>query len=493
MSPRHALLALAVLLAAALPVRGEPLRSFDAVMDALDKPLSQGDMNGAFVVLASALRDARVGGWLGPDWAIFFAMQADFARLDNGNPAYALQLTEDGLELIAGDPDQADFATALQVSRAYALADLGRFDDAAATARLALSDFRRIFGDVDADDLAARAEEWAAGRLTDFNTAATDLARQALDKAYAADAEGAHGRAILLAAGAVLPLGTDLPEGAVRSINFEAELVIADALAALGRIGDSVAASRRALNHLTRQPWQPGQPVAWWPETWDADSRAVVFRALTEMAPRALGVGQSELGAAVLREAAGFADDSDGRGLLLLLQASMAFHSGDAGTALDLIAENRAAAAAAGDRDIVLMSDFYTAIVRARIRQQDGLATNATEVVAAAEAALAHAAAGGGISRLLVLSEAAKALSESTQHATALAYAREVLVARQADLAERRDTGFAQTQARLGARDIIETFLKTAHDSAGGLDPARAEACPPVPGFQSCVVVARDD
>ena len=488
---RRSALGLLVAVTLALPLRAEPLRDFDTVMAALDVPLSQGDMGAAFVLLSRALRDARVGGWLTPDWAIFFAMQADFARLDRGNPAYALQLTEDGLELIAGNPAQVDFSTALNVSRAYALADLGRFDEAARAARLALPDFRRAFGGADADDLAARADLWAKGELTDYNTAATDLSRQALERAYAASAEGAHGRAILLAAGAVLPLDTDLPEAEVRSIDFEAEILIADSLARMGRIGDSVRASRRALNHLTRQPWAPGQPIEWWQADWaDAEAR-VIFTSLSELALRAVNAGETELGTAALREAASFAADSEARGLLLVLQASLAFRGGDAEAALGLIAESRAVAVAADDHPVMAMSDFYSAIVQARQTLGDDRPVDPAPLIAATEAALTLGAQQGGIDRQLVLADAARVLSETDAYDTALRYAREALRTRQDGFADSRDTAYAATQTRIGARGVIESFLKSANAAAGGLDPARGEACPPTPGFQSCVVVAR--
>jgi hypothetical protein len=489
---RHLVLVLLCAGLLALPARAEAPKTFDDVIAALDGPLGQGDTEAAMLVLAQALRDARVGGWLTPDWAIFYAMQADFTRLERGNPAYALQLTEDGLAMIASDPGQADFAAALRVSQSYALADLGRFAEAAQTARLALPAFRRQFGDADADDLAAHADAWAEGRLTEYNTSAVDLAGAALERAYAARSEGAHGRAIAIAAGAILPLGTDLPEMQVRGIDFEAEKLIADSLAALGRIPDSVAASRRAIDHLTRTPWRTDSPIDWWPQRWNDDDRAVVFDALTELAPRAMKAGQRDLGIAALREAGGLATTSDQRLLLLLLQASLAFRGGDVQAALDLIAETGTGARADGDRALAAMTVFYDAIVRARQNQRESRDTDPAPVIAATEAALALGADVGGIDRLLLLSEAAQVLADTPAHGTALIWAREALGARRAALGERRDSAYAEAQARLGQRGLIETFLRAAHDTAGGLDPTRDTSfCPASPGFDSCVVAVR--
>ncbi len=481
-------LALGLLLTLPFPARAS--ETFDDVMTALEAPLSTGDTQAAYTLLSGALRDARVGGWLTPDWAIFYAMQADFARLDQSNPSYALQLTEDGLALIAGDPEQAGFTTALKVSQAYALADLGRFQDAAQTAQLALPEFAASWGEDDARDLADRIQLWSDGELSDFNTAATDLARRSLDRAYAASAKGEHGRAIAAAASAILPMGTDLSEADVRSINTEAEMLIADSLAALGRLTDSANALLRALGHMTRAPWQTGQPIAWWPQRWTQDDRLIMFRLLTDLSTRALTLGYDQIGTDALREAAEFAVTADSRNTLLLLQASLSYRSGNGAEAVNLIDRTRAKAEAAGDRDLVLMTAFYTAVVTARLSQIDGQISDPTPVLAAAEAALAHVDQGGGLDRNLILADTAQILSTTRAHEQALAYARASLAARQAQITARDDTAYASTQARLGARRHIETLLRSAHDAGGGIDPGVGQNCPETPGFVSCVIVS---
>lgn len=464
--------------------------TFDDVLDALDTPLSAGDTHAAYGMLNRALRDARVGGWLTPDWAMFFAMQADFARLDHANPGYALQLTHDGLALIAGNPDQAVFSMALQISQAYALADLGRFQDAAQVAQLALPEFRENWGHADADDLAARIRLWSDGKLSDYNTAATDLARQSMDAGYSAAAKGEHGRAIAMAAGSILPLGTDLPEGDVRAINAEAEVLIADSLAALGRTTDSANALLRAIGHMTRTPWQVGHPIDWWPQSWADTDRQFMFRLLTDLSTQSLNLGHDQIGIEALREAAEFAVTPDNRNTLLLLQASLSYRAGNVNEALALIKQTRATAIATGDRDLVVMTDFYAAVVRDRLDRDSGQPSNPSLIVAAAESALAHASQGGGLDRALILADTAQLLSRTPAHDQALAYARASLTMRQAQIAARKDTDFASTQARLNARKHIETLLRSAHDASGGLDPARGHNCPVAPGFVSCVIVS---
>lgn len=467
--------------------------SFDAMVEALDPFIQNNDMDGAYALLSTSLRDARVGGWLSRDWSLFFAMQADFARLSKGNPAYALQLTEDGLALIAGDPAQADFAAALMISRAYALADLGRFAEAAESATLALPAFRKMFGDADAADLEARIAQWARGELSDFNTSAADLADATLERARAAMSDAAYGRAVALAAGAILPYGTNLPEGRVRQVNFSAEQIVADALQALGRRRDAGDARVRALGHLTATPWQAGQPFDWFFTGWSGDSKAVLFAFLIDLASDAARAGNRDLARAALSAAADFTTTADDRNTLVLQQASFSFTTGDAATARALIAETRDKAAAAGEADLVAMSDFYTAVVAARQAWRDGRDVDPAPILRAARAALAVADEDGGIDRLSVLRDASRLIAPTPAHTTVLPWAREVLKARRAALEARSDTSFAQAEARKAARQEVETFLRAANGAAGGLDPAIGEFCPQNPGFQSCVLVWRRD
>src|SRR5690606_38561880 len=84
----------------------------------------------ARAIFSSALREAAHGGSLDPAFAIVYAMYSDLTRYD-GNPAFALQLADEGLALAlsAAELDE-DMKNALLVSRAYALADLGRYEEA---------------------------------------------------------------------------------------------------------------------------------------------------------------------------------------------------------------------------------------------------------------------------------------------------------------------------------------------------------------------------
>ena len=98
----------------------------------------------------------------------------------------------------------------LEVARAYALADLGRFDDAVAAATLALPMLRAAFGDGTADDLAGNVAEWQAGRMSILNESALDLARKAIARAETAVDESDQATVLAEASRAILPPGDAL-------------------------------------------------------------------------------------------------------------------------------------------------------------------------------------------------------------------------------------------------------------------------------------------
>ena len=252
--------ALVLCAALALPTpgraQGDPIpRDFDGVMTALETALATGDTEAPFVMLNRAIRTARAEGRLTPDWAIFFAMLADFVRNDRGNPAFALSLTQEGMTLVAGHPDLADFAAALQVSGAYALADLGRMDEAVAQAQLAMPLFSDYFGADDAAELQGYMAQWAQGDLGNFNTSAIEWAMAALDKARAQADQGAFGRSIAIAAQAILPNTGNLPVSDVRLINARAEMIMGQGLMQLNRQQDAANAFFRAVNVLADGGW----------------------------------------------------------------------------------------------------------------------------------------------------------------------------------------------------------------------------------------------
>ena len=133
--------------------------AFDDAMAGLDKVFEDGgDPDRIYQYLTQTVRTSRALGRNEPDFAIFYAMLADHLRNVELNPVYALQVAEEGLGLIAGDPAQSDFATILQVTRSYALADLGRLDEAYRQAQLILPTYGALFNQDTVADYAQDAE-----------------------------------------------------------------------------------------------------------------------------------------------------------------------------------------------------------------------------------------------------------------------------------------------------------------------------------------------
>jgi tetratricopeptide (TPR) repeat protein len=479
--------ALALALLLALPAQAEEPHDFDSMLEAIGTAMQTDDIDAPFIVINRALRSARAEGRLTADWALFFAMAADHVRNQLGNPAFALSLTEEGLALIAGDAYHADTAAALRVSGAYALADLGRMDEAVAAVRLALPEFRDTFGDEAATDLASTAALWAEGQLGDYNTSVMDLASDALDRAQEAANSGAFGRAISLAGAALLPPGGDLDPGTVRARNAQAELLIAGSLRALGRHQDAANAYLRAINRLARAPWQEDAPSDWWPEADLPEGTALLFGAFQSLAGLAISGGALDLAIAALASAKDFARDPREQITLLIYQAVLADRDGDSDRALAIIAESRNRAAEAGETATVRMADFYAAQVALLAARRAGDDPDPAPLVAAAEAALGL---GDSVDTTTILTDTARFLTRTADHQAALSYARRALALRRATVEDmaNRDSAFGQAQSRAAQRGALEIFLRAASNAAVAEDPTCED--PSRDAWYSCVITA---
>lgn len=469
--------------------------AFDDAMAGLDKVFEDGgDPDRIYQYLTQTVRTSRALGRNEPDFAIFYAMLADHLRNVELNPVYALQVAEEGLELIAGDPAQSDFATILQVTRSYALADLGRLDEAYRQAQLILPTYGALFNQDTVADYARDAENWGQGQLSDFNTAATDLARDTLDRAYEHFETGGYGRVLTLASTALLPMGTGLAEADVRAINAEAEILMAQALGFLGRHGQAGNAWLRALGYLTQTPWMLDAEPDWWgagPE--DDQNRSVVFDIFEGLAGTAALMGLADIERAALREASNFATSPRDKYSVLVRRARLAMSNKNVDEGLALLHQSRDVAVAAGQDLDLRVADFYIALVEARQVEADTGVLPSEGIVAATEAALAAYRANRIDEEDFLYHNAAQMLIRSDDIATTLDYARQALAVRRARLEARNDTGFGQVQARRDARAVVELFLYAAHTGASeGLDPALAAPnCEDPRGFIGCTVTTR--
>lgn len=161
-----------------------PLRDPLVVMDESFALWSAEDLTGYREYMSAAIRRARQEDVLPPEWAFLFGSYSDFVRNEDKNSPLALRLADEGLAYLAPHADQnADLSALLQVSRVYALADLGRYDEASLAGRMAEPLFRSTMGDEMADDLLQVIAAWGKSEATIYNNAPADLARAELEKA----------------------------------------------------------------------------------------------------------------------------------------------------------------------------------------------------------------------------------------------------------------------------------------------------------------------
>lgn len=462
---RTLLLTLLLCLAAPLAAQEETPQTVDEAIARVDQifksPATDTPETEVYTMLGDALRQARREGRLTGDWAIIYAMLTDGARNVLRNPSYALQLADEGLALVAGDPAQWDYRAVLRVTRAYALADLGRLDAAVRTARLALPDYRKLWDDELADELVADAAEWEKGALTAFNTPATELARDALDRAEAALDSGAWARAITLASTGLLSDETGFSALERGRINARAEYLAARGLAALSRFPEAGNALLRALEHMTAGAWRPGTPARFLagdplPE---ADA-ALLRRILLWLANVAMRLDRAELAAAVLDEAERHIVAVEDRTTLLTLRASLLWRGDDPEAAMEVLERTRRAALDAGDRASAAMAGLYGAVARASLARRAGDSPDPSDISQATETAIRNLPIG---QHGFVWLEAARALRGTDQHGMRLDHARNALKAAQDELAQGDDSEFGRNAARASVRGTVEEVLNAAH------------------------------
>ncbi len=380
------------------------------------------------------------------------------------------------------------------MTRSYALADLGRLDEAYRQAQLILPVYARVFDEEAARDYAADAENWGQGQLSQFNTAATDLARQTLEQAYERMEARAYGRVLTLVSTALLPMNSGLPESEVRVINAEAEILMARALGQLGRNAQAGNAWLRALGYLTETPWNLTDPPDFWGQGLTSDGdRAVIFDIFEGLADTAGLMGLSDIEQAALVQASDYAATPRARFSVLVRRARLALAQDDPEQGLALLRASRDVAAAAGADLDRTVAAFYIALTEARQSERETGELPPDRIVITAEAALAEYRANFIAEEDFIYSSAARMLVRSEALSTALDFARRAVTTMQARVAARNDTGFGQVQARRDARSTVELFLLTSHTAASEeLDPRLAAPdCEDARGFMGCTVVAR--
>lgn len=442
----------------ALADRIDPFAVAEKAAEAYRKNDSYPEVRGMF---SEALRDARRRGELTPDFTIIYAMYADTTRFD-GNPAFALQLADEGLSLLLGaqQPD-ADMKNSLLVSRAYALADLGRYKEAIETVTITALWMGERFGEAQRKQLEDQALSWA--KNADAGQALPSAAELALDLAGKADQALAVGNtelALTLASRAMLPGDTGLAGDDVDFQNAHCQSISGTAYAFEGRNTLAVTALRRAADLLVASPWDgQSKPKLRDLALTDAGWRRLTWSVFSHLAAAAVATGDRKAAAAAIDIASDFAATPEQRFALLSQQAGLAFSSGDYRRAEETFRKSEADAALSGDAVNAALSRFYVAIaVLARgDGAPDGLAVR--DLLQAATAAADVARDDPQVTEYVLATAVRMIVTKTNGYEAAMPLARrayEIFRQRQTAMAN-YDAG--QEASRRDGRRFLEIFI----------------------------------
>ena len=461
-----------------------PQDPFDVMETAGAISAAQGD-DAVYVYLSESLRRARLLGPLPPDWGLILGVQSDMLRNTRQNPAQALLLAEEGLEVAAraAEPDQ-QLINMLSTTRAFALADLGRFEEAHAVMTMALPMAEEMIGKERTEYLRTSSEAWAAGQMSYMNTSATDLANKVLDRAETAIDRWEYGQAVSLAAQAQMPEGTALPQAQVRSVNARAGQIAGHALNLMGQNDEAVARLLQAAALIVEPGWEAGAAPIWKIEP--VIYQSLAYSVFFWLSRAARDQGNLDLGLAALSVAESVTDDPKNRVTLLFSRSGFAWSAGDKAGALAAYQQAEQVATSAGLDGLAALTHFYIARERA-----DQVATwaevDTAALIAATDHALDVAVSLNVTDAVFLNSEASFYLANTDAPEAALRYARAALQGLNQHMAQTGDTAAGKQSYQRKSRTLIETLLFVAHR----IDTTQQGAnCPadPDPG-RGCAII----
>lgn len=422
-------------------------------------------------VLSSGLRDAPHNGKLDPTFALVLAVYSDLVR-NQDDPSFALQLAEQGLALVVGAPEpDEEVKNALLVSRAYALADLGRYREAIETATITALWLGERFGPEAREGLEAEARGWAQeedpgpdGKVPSALQTAFDLLKQAQDALAANDTAAA----IMLASRAVLPEGSGLETGAVRTVNAWSRQLTGIAYAVEHRNREAIAMLRGAVDLLAEEPWDGRSRPKLREGLTGEGARYLVWNIFIRLAQTTLEVGDSELGAAALDIAQDYVSTPADRYALLVQRAALLMHSADLAEVERAFAAGEAEARAAGDEENAALARFYASVVRLRAASRaSAMDSEGREMLDRAREAAD--AAGGNLRQVeyILTSAVWQAVVNSVPYQIVLPVAREAFAAFRRRQAEMAGYDSGQEAARRERRRFLESYLDTLYEADG--------------------------
>ncbi len=340
-------------------------------------------------MFSAALRDAAHGGKLDPEFALVYALYSDTARYA-GNPSFALLLAEEGLALANAAPEpDVELRNTLTISRAYALADLGRYEEAARDASIASLWLEERFGKEARAGLETEIRDWNSridgGELPSVGELAIDLLQRAEQALLAGDT----GTGISLASRATLPDGSGLSNGAVRLVNAWVKSVVGAAYAAEGRHYPAAVSLLDAVNLLSDQPWNGRDIITLDPDIGTEMTGRIVWDVFIRLAASAVFVNEIEIAEAALRNVEPYATTPEARYSLLVQRASVLMQSEDYATVETIFRESEDEARAAGNEENATLARFYASVMEVRMQENPGTESIEAMLQAAMQAAKA--------------------------------------------------------------------------------------------------------
>ena len=457
---RRLFIAAAAAVAMTAPARAHHVDPFEVIDRAFAVYKETEDHEKVRAIFSESLREAPHDGRLSPDFALLFAVYSDTVRFA-GNASFALLLADEGLALANSElePD-VEVRNALSTSRAYALADLGRYREAVEAAAIAALWLEERFGREARETLEAEMAGWAA--KDDGNTelpAAATIAVDLLQQAEQAILRNDTGAAIQLASRATLPESAGLSEAAVRLVNSWSLSVTGAAYSIEGRHGTAVALLRSAVDLIAEEPWDGRGKFAMLAELQTDISPRIAWDVFIRLAASAVFTRELALADAALRNAADFASTPTARFSLLVQRASLLMQSGEPAEVEAVLRESEAEAIAAGEPENAALARFYAAVAHMRIERR---APDAPEIAAMLRAARAAAEAAGD-NPMQVEYILANAAQQAIRFASA--YELAMPVARDAFSTFRQRQGSfggyedGQETARRDRRRFLETYV----------------------------------
>lgn len=341
----------------------DPFGLVDRAMAAYQAEERYSDMR---AVLSAGLRAASAEGSIGEDFAVVYAIYSDMARFE-GNAAFALQLADEGIRLVhAQDQVDREYENMLLVSRSYALADLGRYEEAVKYSRIPAIWLGERFGTGARKAFEAEIANWN-GTLAGGEAPLPDAVQLAVDLLNEAESlanEGATDKAHALASRAMLPASAGLDALSLRFINGWSQAVSAYAFQKEGRSEAALALMLQAADTILGFPWDPTKDLLLPDDLvrdegaqsllWDIFSNIGAFASAAQQDPI--------LATAALNVAEHWATTSPRRFTLLVQRAAVMMLNKDYRGAEATMTRSAREAEAAGDRPNAALAKLYAVL-----------------------------------------------------------------------------------------------------------------------------------